>query len=105
MNDTIKPFGDILNQVLPGVFGQLSSKTSEEKTQTEEKKMCSKSKKHCKKDKKAKKEQKMTEEKEEKFDASALAKKVAEEVPEFHLNNDILESIITENGFTTVEQV
>lgn len=127
MGETMKPFSDIFSQVLPGVFGHFAAQTAETKPQTEAKtevtetKRCrSKCDKKAKKDtkkcskkeskKEAKKEEKVVEksifeEKEEKMDANTLAKKVTEEVPEFNLDVDILESIITQNGFTSVDQV
>lgn len=122
LNDTMKPLGDIFNQVLPGVFSHFTAahatdakpKTEDKKDVSEpkkcdkkESKKCHKAKKESKKEskKEAKKEEKIIETKEEKMSATTLAQKVTEEVPEFNLDIDILESIINEYGFTSVEQV
>lgn len=118
INETMKPLGDIFNQVLPGVFNHFTAAhATDAKPKTEDKKDVSQPKKCDKKEskkchkamkeakKEAKKEEKIIERNDEKMNATTLAQMVTEEVPEFNLELDILESIITQNGFTTVEQV
>lgn len=117
MGDTIKPLGDLFTQLVPGLFAPQNATAQPAQPEPVEKKethRCKKeAKKHYKEEKKCKKEamnearnaEKMEVQKEEPVSNISLAQRVVNEVPEFCLDLDILESIISENGFTTVDQV